>query len=360
MEHPTAIAIVTLFAVAAIIASCGKPGAPGVASGPRAPNATNSKANHIDEKVPSAHSPAPMTRSAPARARPTCDHLTELWDFDAPENSARRFEKAAQDAAAASDSSCELEALTQLARARGLQGNFDDANRVLDQVDHRLAGDVANRPALRSKLERGRVLNSSKHPDAAYALFVDAWHLARQLGEDGLAVDAAHMVAIAKLKEPDLALEWNLKALELAQSSSADDARGWLGSLYNNIGWTYFEAGDYEDALAVFRQGVEVREKQPQPKPLLIAKWSVARTLRALKRTEEALAAQERLLAEYETRGLEPTGFVYEELAECKLELGQPGHHALFARAYSILSEDKWLAENEPQRLERLLRLSKP
>lgn len=353
------IAAVMFLAVASII-GCFKPAAPHDPSSLQTSNATNSKENHVDGKATPADSRTQMARSASVTSSPACNHLAELWDFDAPEESARRFQEAARDAAAASDSTCELEALTQLARAHGLQGNFDEANRILDRVDARLDGAAPSRPALRSKLERGRVLNGSKQKDAAYPLFVEAWHLARQLGEDGLAVDAAHMVAIAKLNEPDVSLDWNLEALALAESSAAEDAQRWRGSLYNNIGWTHFERDEYEKALAVFRQAVAFREKQAQPKPLLIAKWSVARTLRALKRTNEALAAQKQLVAEYETLGLEPTGFVYEELAECKLELGQPGHRELFARAYSLLSKNEWLTQDEPQRIERLLRLSKP
>lgn len=81
-------------------------------------------------------------------------------------------------------------------------------------------------------------------------------------------------------------------------------------------------------------------------------------TLRALHKTEEALHAQQQLRRECETNDVEPTGFVYEELAECRLELGQPGYRELFAKAHAILSKDAWLAENEPERLERLLRLS--
>jgi tetratricopeptide (TPR) repeat protein len=293
------------------------------------------------------------------RERTPCAHLKSLWDFAKPEESERRFIAAARASAAGNDTACELEALTQAARAQGLQRRFDEAHKTLDEVDARLRGAPAGRVALRSKLERGRVFNSSKQQEPAYALFVAAWELARALGEDGLAVDAAHMVAIAKIKEPEAALEWNLKALGLAQASAAEDARAWLGSLYNNIGWTYFDRGDYAQALQVFEQGVAFRAQQRGLKPLLIAKWCVARTFRALGRTKEALAAQRTLQTEYEQNGMPPDGYLYEELAELHLELGQPGHQQLFDLAHAALSKDPWFVESERERLERMFRLSR-
>src|SRR5688572_19009471 len=130
------------------------------------------------------------------RERAPCAHLKDLWNFDKPGESEQRFLAAARTSAADDDTACELEALTQAARAQGLQRRFDEAHKTLDEVDRRLRGTPAGRVALRSKLERGRVFNSSKQLEPAYTSFVEAWELARALGEDGLAVDAAHMVAI--------------------------------------------------------------------------------------------------------------------------------------------------------------------
>jgi tetratricopeptide (TPR) repeat protein len=303
--------------------------------------------------------PPETADSTPAQATPAppCAGLDELWDHDHPELSAVRFREAAAGFASSGDTGCELEALGQLARAEGLQRKFDDAHRVLDDVDRRLAGMPVGRAALRSKLERGRVLNSSKQPDRATPLFVEAWELARRLGEDGLAVDAAHMVAIARMSVPDEALAWNHRAIELAETSASEAARRWMGSLYNNTGWVHFERGEYERALELFQKGVGVREQQGKLVPLLIARWTVGRTLRALGRTEEALLLQENLRASFEANGEPPDGFVYEELAECTLALGKPGHAALFRRAHEILSEDAAFREAEPERLERLRRL---
>jgi len=298
------------------------------------------------------------TRSPTLRAPSTPDvRLDDLWDFAKPVDSALRFANAAQDAGLAGDINCELEALTQQARGLGLAGEYDWANSILDTVERRLGSARNCRPAVRVKLERGRALNSAKQPTLAKPLFVEAWEMARAGGEDGLAVDAAHMVAITSVAEPDVALAWNLSALEFAEHSQQVDARRWLGSLYNNIGWTYFEKGNYQQALDVFERAVAFRQQEGASKPLLVAKWCVARTLRALNRATEALNVQRLILREHDAAGIAPSGFVYEELGECTLALGSPGHQALFRRAHAILSQDKAFAERESGRVERLRQL---
>ncbi len=203
-------------------------------------------------------------------------------------------------------------------------------------------------------LERGRVFNSSKYSEAARPLFLQAWEIAREAGEDFYTIDAAHMMGI--IEPPEQQLEWNLKAAELAEKSSDERARNWLGSLYNNIGWTYHDAGDYATALDIFQKALAFREQQGEMKPLLIAQWCVGRTLRSLKRIEEALTIQYALLEAYQQAGRQ-NGFVYEELGECLLLEDDSEAITYFVLAYEALSEDTWLAENEPERLARLKQL---
>ena len=87
-----------------------------------------------------------------------------------------------------------------------------------------------------------------------------------------------------------------------------------------------------------------------------MARWCVARCLRSLERYAEALDMQE-VLAESET-GSED-GYVYEEIGENLLALGRGEEAATyFSRAHELLSDDDWVADNESERLERLLFLS--
>ena len=276
-----------------------------------------------------------------------------LWNFSNPVETEKQFRELLESGGL--ETSDRQQLLTQIARTQGLQGKFEDAHKTLNEVESSLDEQPAT-VHIRYLLERGRVFNSSKDTDKARPLFIEAWNTARDANEDGLAVDAAHMAAITFGDKPNDAMQWNLKALALAESSKQDSANRWLGSLYNNIGWTYHDKGDYTNALDTFQKALAWRQNQKAPGPIRVAKWSVARTLRSLDKAEEALVIQNELEEEYRKAG-EEDGYVYEELAECHLKLGTDVASKWFAKAHSSLSKDKWLVENEPDRIARLKKL---
>lgn len=275
--------------------------------------------------------------------------IAELWDFDRPDVSEERF-RAALGAATGSDA---LVLRTQLARALGLQRRFDEAAAELDAVPDN--GD----PLVRTyrELERGRVLNSGGDPDAARARFLTALAEAEAAGLDHLAADAAHMMAIVEPGEAQI--PWAERALAIAGASADPRARRWIGSVSHNLGWTLHGLGRHEEALAVWRRALvfreeQFREKQGDAGALHIAQWTVARGLRSLGRYEEALAIQRDLAGRVDS-----DGYVREELGELLLALGRPDEaRPHFAAAYAMLSQDEWLAADEPDRLARLARLA--
>lgn len=276
------------------------------------------------------------------------------WNYGDPAASEAAFRKHLPEAEKNAGSSYHLQLLTQIARAQGLQRKFDDAHATLDSVEKRLDN---SEPVVKVRylLERGRVLNSSGKADEAKPLFLQAWETGQAAAEDDYAVDAAHMLGIVTTGED--ALAWNLKALKLAEQSKSPRARNWLGSLYNNIGWTYHDRGQYDRALDLFEKALAFRQKKKQDNEIRIARWCVGRALRSLKRTDEALAVQQKLLAEWNKIG-QQDGYVYEELGECLLELDRADEaKPWFAKAYGELSKDDWLKENEAERLTRLKRL---
>ncbi|MBX3403885.1 MAG: tetratricopeptide repeat protein [Phycisphaeraceae bacterium] len=299
--------------------------------------------------------------------------ILDAWDFEDPAKSAARFDALAADWERAGDALAAAEFRTQQARAMGLLRRFDEADSLLDGVEAALGGSGAAacrgpdaiRPHVRLLLERGRVKNSSGRAAEAAPLFERAWDVARaaEAGAalDGLAVDAAHMCAI--VAGPGQAMEWNRRALGLAESSPNPDARRWRASLLNNIGWTMFAAGDHAAALTHFQRALAARVEQgidgKGRGAWLVARWCIARTQRALGRTAEALAAQQALLAEHARSGTSD-GFVHEELAECLLTLGRGSEsRPHFAAAYELLSRDPWFAEREPERIRRSKELAR-
>ena len=283
--------------------------------------------------------------------------LLPLWDFQRPDESETRFRALLPSVAAHPDDRSEL--LTQIARAQGLQRRFDEAHATLDEaqelVAHAPGAPGAARARVRCLLERARVLNSSGQPPRALPLFLRAFEAAQAAGESYLAVDAAHMVAIVQPPEGQLA--WNERAIALAEASGDERTRGWLGSLLNNLAWAYHGCGEHARALELFERTLTFRLAQGKPEPVRIARWSLARELRALGRTTEALEGQ-RVLAEELTAAGEKDGFVEEELAECLLALGRPGEaRPHFVRAHVLLAADPWLVEKEPERIARLREL---
>lgn len=277
-----------------------------------------------------------------------------LWDYNDPAGTESKLRAVLAKAVASDDWGYHAELLTQIARAQGLQRQFDEAHATLDRADAMIDSDM-RRAKVRLLVERGRVFNSSGSADKAKPLFVEAWELASGEGIDGLAVDAAHMVATVEVREEGL--KWNHKALDLANSSSDPDAQRWTGSLCNNIGWSHHSNGDHNKALIYFEQALQHRRAQGKADDIRIARWCIARCLRSLNRVEEALAVQRELeqqIAEIEN----PDGYVYEELAECLYALGRTDEaRAHFLRAHELLSKNAWFVEGEATRLARLAML---
>jgi len=280
--------------------------------------------------------------------------LDDLWDYDDPAASEARFRTAIDDAEATADKTAVDEARTQLARSLGLQDRFADGHALLDQVD--ADHPAEDRVRVRARLERGRLFRSNDEKDASIAPFLAAWNLARALGEDGLAVDAAHMLALVAAPPGEPA--WHERALDLADTSPQPAARKWRGSLWNNIGWARFDGGDLDGAMSAFETALGARREQGKPKETRVAEWCVARCLRALGRVEEALAIQERIAAEAVAAGEPQDGYGAEEIGECLLALGREDEATpFFARAATALAPDTWLAKHEPDRIARLRRL---
>jgi tetratricopeptide (TPR) repeat protein len=279
----------------------------------------------------------------------------KLWDYGNPAETEKKFRAILPAAEKSNDKAYLIELLTQIARTQGLQMKFDEAHAILDKAMKMIRPEHI-RPRIRYMLERGRAYNSSKVYDKAREIFLAAYQQAVKYKEDNYAIDAAHMMAIVEKDEETL--KWNEIAVKIAEETSDDYARGWLGSLYNNIGWTYFAMNQFDKALNMFEKYVKFETERKSKKGLGIARWCVAKTLRMLNRTDEALERQLELKKWWEDAGLEEDGYIYEEIGECLLVLNKPNESKeYFKRAYVVLSKDIWLERNEKDRLERLNKL---
>lgn len=279
-----------------------------------------------------------------------------LWEYEHPTETETVFRQILVAAEASGDVSYHLQLLTQIARAQGLQRRFDEAHATLDTVAAQLE-DALLLARVRYLLERGRVINSSGHPELSRPWFEQAYQLAETHGAAFHAIDALHMLGI--VAPPDERLAWNVQALVLAEAATEPRAHDWCGSLYNNIGWTYHDAGEFAQALDLFERAYAFRQAQGQPREIRIARWCIGRTLRSLNQVQAALALQEALYAEWAASGEQQSGYVSEEIAECLVALGrQDESQPYFAEACTLLSRDPWLFAQEHERLQRLHDLS--
>jgi tetratricopeptide (TPR) repeat protein len=278
-----------------------------------------------------------------------------LWNYHDPAGTEQKFRALLADGQRELPERLEL--LTQIARAMGLQRRFDEAHALLDDVSSQMT-DQMPRVMVRCLLERGRMFNSAGKPIFACPLFRRAFEIATAHQLDFYSIDAAHMLGVAEAS-PQSRLEWNEKALAIADQTADSHAMGWRGSLFNNMGWELFEQQQFERALELFNRGLVLRIAANQPRELRIAKYAVARTLRAMGRLDEALPMIQNVCDESAATG-EQDGYFEEELAECLLAHGDArSAQPHFKKAFEVLSCDKSLAESDPQRIHRLESLSK-
>jgi tetratricopeptide (TPR) repeat protein len=274
--------------------------------------------------------------------------IDTLWEYGDPAASEARFRSALEGAKGDE----RLELLTQIARTHSLRGDYASAHRVLDEIEPQLehAGAL---PKVRALLERGRTYNSAGEAARARPLFEAAFGQAEAAHLEGLAVDAAHMVAITH-GGSDEAVRWNRRGLALARASQDAKAQGLVPAMLNNMAWDLHDMGRAAEALPVFEEALvewRARKRLPQTR---IAQWSVARCLRSLGRHEDALALLRPLEAE-RAAAAAPSGYVFEEMAENLAALGRDEEaRPWFARAADELARDEQVVKTEPARLARL------
>ncbi len=266
------------------------------------------------------------------------DRLRPLWNFEDLDACEDRFRsQLAHEKTAAG----RAEVVTQLARIHVFKNEFDAAEQLLTEAETCAGDDVV--ATCRVHLERGRKLRLEGDAGAALPLFEYAFTVAREAGEDFLAVDAAHMAALAAPDEKGLRA-WTQRGLDVATASQDAATRNWVATLYQNLGWLRLEAGNPSEAVTGLEQAVAARERDPsRPFEREVARCLLAKALRAAKRVEEAVGVAERCVA-WAVEAAEADGWFRDELAEAYATAGRLVDAAEQARlALQQLDADRWV-----------------
>ncbi|TFD77766.1 tetratricopeptide repeat protein [Cryobacterium fucosi] len=232
-------------------------------------------------------------RPAPPKTGPVSQALLDsLWDFTDAEASARRFQQAADDAGRDEGGRAELS--TQVARAFGLLGRFDDGLAALAAVQE-ATKQPTDRLQARVALEHGRLLRSMDRPGDAVPFFTLAVRKAASAGAQFLALDALHMLAISDAGHEE---EWAAEGLALLDTATDARIQRWGVALHNNLGWFLHDSGRPEKALPEFEAALLAADTVGTHEQRHQGRWAVARCLRTLGRADEARALQLQLAAE--------------------------------------------------------------
>ena len=94
----------------------------------------------------------------------------------------------------------------------------------------------------------------------AEAAYRRALQIARELHDPFLETAALGSLGLiaTRLEHYDASIDWNRQALRMSQSIGATDS---VAIILGNMGWSYFELGDYENALALFEQADQASAK---------------------------------------------------------------------------------------------------
>jgi tetratricopeptide (TPR) repeat protein len=168
--------------------------------------------------------------------------LDELWNADDMAGTEARI-RVELEQGGPYDEAERAELKTQLARAIGAQERYDDAAELLIEVESEDAPVVITRILL----ESGRILHSAGKPTDAAPLFLRAAEIADEAKSPFLRIDALHMLAMST---PSNIEHWTAQAVDIAESSDDPRTQRWLIALHNDLGWHYFDGGEFDQALA--------------------------------------------------------------------------------------------------------------
>ena len=133
---------------------------------------------------------------------------------------------------------------------------FIEAERLASSYQPQIVGEILNnRGAL--EVEEGKYV-------AAQETFHRALLLARRQRDQVQEANALTNLGYTSTKQEhfDEALDWNQSALRLSRSLEMKDT---VGVILGNMGWNYFDLGDFENAMPLYKEAAEDSERRKIP-----------------------------------------------------------------------------------------------
>ena len=228
------------------------------------------------------------------------------------------YEQTSREAAGALDDALQAEALAQSARMYSVLGDQDQGRPRLALAEQLASPDDSGAWA-RLLIVRGVYAREDGDMNAAVADFVACYDYCMERERWGDAVDAAHHVAIAG--DAPTREEWAKKGIAAAEEAGES---GWLGPLWNNLGWDYIDQGRNEEALAALLQAQAAHHAAGgHPVSALVSDYSVGFALRLNGEYERARGIQSGVHRQALTALDEGDGSMLEWVAQSRRELGE-------------------------------------
>lgn len=241
-----------------------------------------------------------------AEATETCQRAVEMANLEKDEETA-------------------AEAMAQVARGFLVQDKKEEGRPWIERASRRARPDL---PLAWSRFlgVRGRFEWKDGDLPRATRTFEEMYAYCLDKGQHERAIDAAHMVGITGT--PEQQVDWGRKGIEAAERGGVE---GWLGPLWNNLGYTLESLERHEEAYEAYVKARHWHWKVGGEQAKLIADWAVAHAHRSCKRPDKALqwvrpvlAWAERLQAEKPgPETAEWVGLSCRELGEAEIDLGR-------------------------------------
>jgi tetratricopeptide (TPR) repeat protein len=240
-----------------------------------------------------------------------------LFSQDEYDQSREYYEKAAERAQADGQNSELTEAYSMIARSYLITNKKEEGREWIAKAREIATSDE---PLGWSRYigVRGRFEWQDKELDKATGTFKDMYEFCSENKLHNRAIDAAHMVAITGDHETQV--EWGLKGIKEAEEGNVT---GWLGPLWNNLGGTYDELGEYEKSLDAYMKARDYHYKYGNHRSQVIADWAVGHAQRMNGNFDEAEKWVKPLLPKFEEmKDGEFIGWCEKELGEIAVGRG--------------------------------------